>query len=924
MGTRFVTVGSIKYGVRVGAVSPPPPGARYRSTAAAVAASETMPGVGVLHQHHYHHLYETCTATPTPMQTDKECCCNVVNLPWTRSVASVSRIPLLEDKQQLSINSCGIFSSVNSADIANGYASCSSLPFAERECKQRIKSQLDDTTYSETATASVSTLMTTADTSAPTFAATEVVSGYDRNSVYRLRSSWSHPPQLGLRSCVAATEQVRFSSSTATQLFLRRHRALVRSRSDAEANIHIHVDTDETIALPNELDTRQDTLDRLHRFRFGGNRGNVRGKKFRSEDKSERFRELTDRLKSATHLPPLSTSVPPSQKNAIHQSQQYSHVTPLQYQKLTSSSNHPSHSTTIREANMSTNGSQVDTVGPVPPPRTRHSVGSNSSRISTPIVTSSPSAGSSSHLPSPSQSRINMHNKPPFESNVLLSESLTKVDSNTKRTVPLRSASFSLVDFSADGKYIRNRTSASDIKENSNVYRSDLSSRGAVTLPRKKENQLRHLHVSSPISKIEYSDLDTETNLEKLCERLSQENVSDNSEFSKSDQSQKHTTTDNIEASKQKLRISDASAGSSVSSASESASTEEKKRDRSRRRKGMYISQWPDQRASVMLAYAQEEIASSVGETVTSLKPRSDECYVNTLSNSMYEAVSSEHIVKNQTQPTEEEAKSETIDPAIFKRIDSFSEGENDPTERRPLTPVPSLNLKQDDLLSPILSSFDMSDFENKSSGCNDSLSPETPRRYSKRPLRGPYGQMLEAEMKRPDTNKTFSKQNYSNALKFLDDLANTNTSTSNVASSMISLVSENPSNTKVKGRLRGITNHSLDDSNLKSSHMPETSVFNIPSPNCKTGGDILLSAPTSIPGFEDLEPGQRSIFSCHQRTTSSPSNLEANTFPNCSDRAASAEPSTDFLCDLVRTSSEQISIPAATDVSLFTLLLVN
>lgn len=920
MYTRFVTVGSIKYGVRVGAVSPPPPGARYRSTAAAVAASDTMPGVGVLHQHHYHHLYETCTATPTPMQTDKECCCNVVNLPWTRSVASVSRIPLLEDKQQLSINSCGIFSSVNSADIANGYASCSSLPFAERECKQRIKSQLDDTTYSETATASVSTLMTTADTSAPTFAATEVVSGYDRNSVYRLRSSWSHPPQLGLRSCVAATEQVRFSSSTATQLFLRRHRALVRSRSDAEANIHIHVNTDETIALPNELDTRQDTLDRLHRFRFGGNRGNVRGKKFRSEDKSERFRELTDRLKSAAHLQPLSTSTPSSQKNAIHPSQQYSHVTPLQYQKLTSSSNHPSHSTIIREANMSTNGSQADTVGPVPPPRTRHSAGSTSSRISAPIVTSSPSPGSVSHLPPPSQPHINIHNKPPSESNELLS----KIDSNIKRTIPLRSASFSLVDFSSDGKCIRNRTSASDLKENSNVFRSDSTSRGAVTLPRKKENQLRHLHVSSPISKIEYSDVDTETNLEKLCERLSQENVSDNSEFSKSDHSQKHTATDNIEASKQKLRISDASAGSSVSSASVSASTEEKKRDRSRRRKGMYISQWPDQRASVMLAYAQEEIASSVGETVTSLKPRLDECYVNTLSNSMYEAVSSEHIVKSQSQPTEEEVHLETIDPAIFKRIDSFSEGETDSTERRPLTPVPSSNLKQEDFHSPILNSFDMSDFENKPSGGNDSLSPETPRRYSKRPLRGPYGQMLEAEMKRPDTNKTFSKQNYSNALKFLDDLANTNTSTSNVASSMISLVSDGPSNTKVKGRLRVLANHSLDDSNLKSSHMPETSVFNIPSPNCKTSGDILLSAPPPIPGFEDLEPGQRSIFSCHQRTTSSPSNLETNTFPNCSDRAASAEPSTDFLCDLVRTSSEQISIPAATDVSLFTLFFVN
>lgn len=82
----------------------------------------------------------------------------------------------------------------------------------------------------------------------------------------------------------------------------------------------------------------------------------------------------------------------------------------------------------------------------------------------------------------------------------------------------------------------------------------------------------------------------------------------------------------------------------------------------------------------------------------------------------------------------------------LLSRANSLSEGESDNGYRE----TPSRG-------SPSL--FDLSDSESKV------YKGHPPRSYSKRPLRGPYGQMLEAEMKKPETRKFAVQQE---ELKFL------------------------------------------------------------------------------------------------------------------------------------------------------------
>lgn len=354
-------------------------------------------------------------------------------------------------------------------------------------------------------------------------------------------------------------------------------------------------------------------------------------------------------------------------------------------------------------------------------------------------------------------------------------------------TLPTRSASFSQVDYSTDdNKYVRRRPQATP--HNSTSYSTDCAS-----LPR---------------AKIKPADLN---------------NVYD------------ETPEENDEEKPEQLVP--------TPEESEKLKAQEKRRDKSRRRKGMYISQWPDDGDiddNLIINQLQDcnflEGPSSSPEIVPKLQINSEV----------------QQDDSNSTEPTSpDDAQHQALDwpndqdksdmRKALLRVNSFSESESDQIERRSdKFNVPS----------------DVSDTESRIN-----VDHSTTRRYSKRPLRGPYGQMLEAEMKKPETGR----KNQYNDLKFLDDLKPD-------ASSTLSL-SPRSSNECPKynnnNRSKISQSQSIDDSQIKNrlSSLPFTNkLFVQPTSKRKISADnscIIIS-----------EPEQKLVIN-HQRTTSSPSKLE-------------------------------------------------
>lgn len=151
-------------------------------------------------------------------------------------------------------------------------------------------------------------------------------------------------------------------------------------------------------------------------------------------------------------------------------------------------------------------------------------------------------------------------------------------------------------------------------------------------------------------------------------------------------------------------------------------------------------------------------------------------------------------------------------------------------------------------------------------------------RRYYKRPLRGPYGQMLEAEMKKPENDR---KYQLTDDLKFLEELAPS--ATSLLSSSSVGAGDPRP---KFVLRTRGVSEHSLDEGSKGRQPPPPTPIKR------KVSADNVVVAKS----VADSEPR---LTVCHQRTTSSPSKLEG---------FASAEVSVELLEQLLRGSSEQLA----------------
>jgi hypothetical protein len=247
-------------------------------------------------------------------------------------------------------------------------------------------------------------------------------------------------------------------------------------------------------------------------------------------------------------------------------------------------------------------------------------------------------------------------------------------------------------------------------------------------------------------------------------------------------------------------------------------------------------------------------------------------------------------------QSSEEREEDSTVVPKHYPtpvRADSLSEGESDQGERCAVT--------RDYCASPSpFAPSDLSDSEGRTGGGpgSESRSPHTPRRYSKRPLRGPYGQMLEAEMSKAETNRISKLQ-----LEFLEKYVS-----SPPNSSRCSPAAPEPSATNNSSRPRALTTQSLDDSQLKGGYgrSSPASAPSHSSPKRKVSANIPYSNPHGETQNPQQQPQpqpqqpqqQQQQFVCHQRTTSSPSQLEGFSGPG---------PRPELLAELLRGSSERM-----------------
>ncbi|KAF5303219.1 hypothetical protein FQR65_LT08299 [Abscondita terminalis] len=645
LSKRFLTVGSVRYGVRLGAVSPPPPGAgpRYRS----------------------------------------QCC-----WPSNSSPGLVSQIPLLATP---AINSRDIFSCVNRMRMAEGAASALPEQAKVRDqvlhcTKSLLKNQLSRRTLAR--------------------------------------------PQVYARLCECGD-----GDGDRADIF--------------------------------------NTLDRLPRFRFGGNRNSSAGKE-RDRDKrtSElRLRELTDRLKRR----------------------------------------------------------------PVPPPRSRH--------VSHRIVNPPP--------PTPSDD----------------------TEHNCARSVPLRSASFSQVDYSTDGKkYVRRRCPTED----SNVLCDDPRERGSTTLPRSKTSSNRTVLLQNETRQTEHSE-----DVTQLCEMIYQGCREDTILDALNSNAVETVVQEADDNNKQ--TINDIVVRNSEVDNNRTHNFLEKKRDKSRRRKGIYISQWPansyqDTENIIPQLVQDDNFSHNVPKLKICCETNSEN--LDDKFQKSPEDPSEELTWPNRgarpplsTQTSEEKDLVKCCNKGNLLRSDSLSEGETDHSRCEQQS----------------FATSDVSDCEIRTSTGNSEpiLNHHIPRRYSKRPLRGPYGQMLEAEMKKPETGR---KNYYTNDLKFLEDITGPNP----VSLSCSSSVGSGDPKPKYVTRIRGSSNHSLDDSQLKNCLSSLVSSERQMQQSNKR--KISIDSVVSGNNRSETEPA---LVICHQRTTSSPSKLEGTT---------STEASSKLLEHLLRGSSEQLA----------------
>lgn len=197
----------------------------------------------------------------------------------------------------------------------------------------------------------------------------------------------------------------------------------------------------------------------------------------------------------------------------------------------------------------------------------------------------------------------------------------------------------------------------------------------------------------------------------------------DKSSFDKSD-----TEFPELMTTAVRKRHSDANSGSDKSSpnASPSGNLDDKRKiDRSRRRKGIYI-QWPALEKSQDTSFDYSANEDNYPPTTKESEKEFNFCDVSHRQNESLEEPSTPelegHIWRKQSLTYQ--SSDERDDPL---------------SSATPLKPFRVITPRSESM------SMSISDNESERGGDKQDL-----KRYSKRPLRGPYGQMLEAEMKKP------------------------------------------------------------------------------------------------------------------------------------------------------------------------------
>lgn len=195
----------------------------------------------------------------------------------------------------------------------------------------------------------------------------------------------------------------------------------------------------------------------------------------------------------------------------------------------------------------------------------------------------------------------------------------------------------------------------------------------------------------------------------------------------------------------------------------------------------------------------------------------------------------------------------------VFSRGDSYSEAESDQGDKCSVSPG-----TKEDRLSPLPYNHDLSDSDSRKSF-------HSPVLYSKRPLRGPYLEMIVNEQKKPEN----AKGNFKNMQLF---------------------------DSRFPPSQSWMPNRAVDDYYLRRSNTsPHSNKLNVVSlPKRKISANIPFSSPASL----QTTPDDKTLIH-HQRTTSSPSQLEY--YP---DQLASSQhpnvPSQQLLHQLLRGSSER------------------
>lgn len=404
------------------------------------------------------------------------------------------------------------------------------------------------------------------------------------------------------------------------------------------------------------------------------------------------------------------------------------------------------------------------------------------------------------------------------------------------RPIPFRSASFSQVEYIPDGKkYIRKADDTSSSTEGNNIHQS-----GIATLPRPKNNSQ-----SGETSK-QRAIFEPDENM--ITKDDQQSNIYDEvAEISTKPNDYKELS----------VGISRLSSGDSI----------EEKKFKSKKRKGIYLSQWSafSEPSDIIPQFVEDGDFSTLEQQSNNNSETHKDSNMDTKLNDLSQWTSPQEeplSPEDNNTPPEWPNRYRVHPTYLFERTNSVESHSRETSLHRLDSFSEDESERKSDQLSLLQS--DLSDLDGK----------VAPKRYTKRPLRGPYGQMLEAEMKKPEIGM---KNNYD--LNFLNEISN------NSATRSSSMKLENEF--KPKHSKRESSSKSYDENQLKEC--------------CNQIDQQRLTQPKRKVSADNFILDREQLVN-HQRTISSPSKFENLSNPVVSNQ---------LLTQLLQGSSEQLAILA-------------